>query len=63
MNEFENEFNNSKIDSNDVLKRIDERNRLFLTRKSKNSISFKALNDFSLTSKSLSHDNNVMRIR
>ena len=56
MNEFENDLKN-------VLKRINKRNRLSLTRKLKNSISFKTLNNFSLILKSLSHDDNVMKIK
>ena len=44
MNEFD---NNLKNDLN-VSKRVNKRDRLFLTYKSKISISFKTLNDFSL---------------
>ena len=57
MNEFKDKFDNLKIDSNNVLKKVDEWDHLFLTRKLKNLILFKMLNDFSLILKSLSHNN------
>ena len=40
-----------------------ERDRLPLTRKSKILILFKTLNNFSLTLKSLSHDNKIINIK
>ena len=58
-----NEFNNDLKNDLNVSKRIDKRDRLFLMRKLKISISLKALNNFLLISKLLSHNDNVKEIK
>ena len=58
-----NEFDNDLKDDSNVLKRINKRDRLSLARKLKISISFKTLNNFSLISKSLSHDDNIKKMK
>ena len=59
MNESDND---SKNDSN-VLKKINKWDHLFLTRKSKISISLKTSNNFSLILKSLLYNNNVKKTK
>ena len=58
-----NEFNNDLKNDLNVSKRIDKRDRLFLMRKLKISISLKALNNFLLISKLLSYNDNVKEIK
>ena len=58
-----NEFNNDSKNDSNVLKRIDKRDRLSLTRKLKFLILFKTLNNFSLTLKSLSYNDNVIKVK
>ena len=60
-----NESNDDLKNDSNISKEVDKRGRLPLTRKLKISISFKTLNDFSLTSKSLllSHDDNVKKMK
>ena len=58
-----NKSNNDLKNDLNISKKINKRDRLSLTHKLKISISFKTSNNFSLILKSLSHDDNIKKIK